>query len=201
MTLTQITFFFFGILAIIVIAMWVHAYLDRRTIRKHLERLAAQFPGTIVQESSQYPAFHSHNEGRPFTLLFNEVKVGKQNILYAIYSITAALPHSLLLIKKGAYKPIEDVSSFDKVNGAILQDIETPFEARSLSPEWAARAYREGIQPLLNDLGSFLSLQCGPDALVVGKPFEGVEEVDPKIILNTVTALTKLANGLEQVPS
>jgi len=198
MTFTQITLFFFGILAVIFIAMWVHAYLDVRQIRKHLEHLATQLPGEILQKNRfVYPAFQCQKDGRQFNLLFNEVKVGTQNILYLIYSLTASLPHALCFVKKGSFKPIADPVSFDQANGAVLPNMGAPFEARSLQPAWAEQVYHhEGVKTLIHELGSFLSLQLGPDALVIGKPFEGLSDADSKTVLSTVTTLMKLADAL-----
>ena len=202
MTLTQITFFFFIILFVIVLAMLVHSYLDKRKIAKGLHLLTKRFQGKVTQESRLlYPRFHTERNGRKFDLFFNEVKVGRNNILYSIYSISTSLPHSLLFIKKDTYKAIKDEAMFNKENGDILEYTELPFQGHSLRPEWAERACRQaGIKELLVSLDTFSSLQLGPDALIVGKPYEGVSDTDPDTVARSVRTLEQLAKGLEQCP-
>jgi hypothetical protein len=195
----QITFFFFGILGVIVLAMFVHSYLDKRRIRKGLDRLTEYFKGRVIQESQlEYPRFSSEREGRKLNLFFNEVKAGRHNILYSIYSITVSLPHSLLLIKKDTYKSIQDEALFRQENGEILAHLDIPYEGRSLHPTWAQQVYdHKGVRELILALTPFSSLQLGPDALVIGKPYEGLSDTDPKIVSQTVKTLEKLAQSLE----
>jgi hypothetical protein len=199
MTLTQITLFFLGIMAVIVIAMLVHSYLDKRGITKRLRQLTAQYKGVVLQESIfQYPRFHSESGGRRFDLFFDIVKVGRHHILYSIYSITASLPHSLLLVKKDDYKAIADEARFTEENGGVLMDMGLPFEGRSHKPQWAEQVCQQkGINELIHTLDSFSSLQLGPDALVAGKPYEAISDTDPEWVFRSVKGLEKLAYGLE----
>ena len=200
MTLTQMTLFFFGVMAVIVIAMLVHSYLDKRKIRKSLYRLTRQYKGTVVQESVfQYPRFYSEKNGRRFDLFFNVVKVGRHYILYTIYSLTASLPSPFLLIKKDSYKAISDESRFTEENGAILHEIDIPFQGRSKQPEWVQKAYKKnGIKELIQALDPFFSVQLGPDALVAGKPYEGLSDIDSEWVVRAVRTLEQLAIGLEE---
>ncbi len=208
MTLTQITFFFLGVLAVLVTAMMVHTYLDKRTIRKSLNLLTTFPPGerllgAVLQESQfHYPRFHGKRNGRTFDLFFDVVKVGRRHILYSIYSLAASLPHSLLFINKETFKPITNEVGFTEANGALLTQIDLPFQGRSKQPEWAQRAcHQGGVKELLQDLHSFSSLQFGPDALVVGKPYEGLSDTDQENVLHHIKTLEKLAALMEQCPT
>ncbi len=200
MTLTQITLFFFGILAVIVTAMGVHSYLDKRSIRQHLNKLKALLPGEVSQESGlEYPRFRSKRNGRTFDLFFNVIKVGRQHILYSIYSLTASLPHSFLLIKKGTFKPLTDEEKFTEATGTLLAELDLPFAGRSKQPGWAEKVCGQGdIKELLRELHSFSSLQFGPDAMVVGKPYEGLIDTDHEKTLHYIETLEKLAALMEQ---
>lgn len=198
--MTQMTFFFFGIMAVILIAMGVHSFLDKRKIRKGMERLTKQFKGKVLQESRfNYPRLHTEREGRTFDLFFELVKVGRHHILYSVYTMTTSLPHSLLFIKKGAYQPIKDEVQFAGEHGDLLPDIADPFEGRSRFPEWAQQVYRrEGVRETVDALSSFSSLQVGPDAIVVGKPYEGESDTDTDNVLSVVRILERLAYYLEK---
>ncbi len=200
MTLTQITIFFLGILLVIVIAMLVHSYLDKKGIKKSLTRLVAQMPGDVLQESRfHYPRFSTVRGGRQFDLFFNVVKAGRQHILYLVYSMTASLPYPLLLTRKETFKPIANEADFVEANGALLSEVNLPFQARSKHPEWAQKVlYQTDVHELMTALDAFSSLQLGPDALVVGKPYEGPSDTDPEKIIHYAKTLEKLAEIMEQ---
>ncbi len=200
--MTQITIFFFGVLAVLVTAMFIHDYLDKNKITKSLHRLTAHLSGSVLRDHPfDYPRFHSKQNGREFDFFFNVVKVGRQHILYSIYSLTAALPQSLLLIKKETYKPITDDTHFTALNGTLFET-DIPFLGRSSQPEWAKRACNQaGFAESIGDLDSFSSLQCGPDALVIGKPYEGDSDIDPENIVRQMGQLEKLAVIMEQCPA
>jgi len=205
MTLGQITLFFLTIMAVIVIAMLVHSYLDKKRIMERLQYLKAEYKGEVLQESLfEYPRFYSANggSGRRFDLFFNVVKVGRQHILYSIYSVTTSLPHSFLLIKKDDYKAIADEARFTEENGGILSGIDPPFQGRSREPKWAEHVYQQkAVNESIQTLDGFTSVQFGPDAIVAGKPYEETADTDPAWVFRSVKTLEKLAQGLEQCPA
>jgi len=199
MTLTQITIFFLGIFIVVVIAMMVHSYLDKKKIKERLLQLVDPLKGEVSQESAfHYPRFRCQLDGRVFDLFFNIVRVGRHHILYSIYSLAAALPHPLLLIKKDEFRPVADPEIFSKVNGPALANIHTPFQGYSLYPVWAKKTYLAGeVSNLISSLGEFSSLQLGPDALIAGKPYEGLSDADSEKTLQAITLLKKLAQEME----
>jgi hypothetical protein len=203
MTLTQITLFFLGIMAVILTAMMVHNYLDKNRMTKNLRGLTVPLSGTVLWDAMfDYPRFEGTRDGRKCSLLFNVVKVGRQHILYSICSMATTLPHALLLIKKDAYKPVADEAEFTEANGTVLMGLNLPFQGRSNQPEWATRiCNKEGVADLLSGLDAFSSLQFGPDALIIGKPYEGDSDMDPDSVVHQMDQLAKLAALIEQCPA
>lgn len=205
MTLTQITMYFLGIIVVIIIAMLVHSYLDKKKIKTRLLHLVDPLKGKVSQESSfHYPHFHCNLNGsqgtlpRAFDLFFDVVKVGRHHILYSVYSLAATLPHSLLLIKKDEFRPIADPDSFSKSNGSLLDKINAPFQGYSIEPVWAEKVYTTGgVAQLIASLDEFSSLQLGPDALIAGKPYEGLADADSEKTLQAILSLEKLAKEME----
>ncbi len=203
MTMTQITLFFLEILIVIVIAMLVHSYLDKKKIKKRLLRLVEPLKGVVFQESAfHYPRFRCQLNGRAFDLFFDIVKVGRHHILYSIYSLAAALPHPMLLIKQNEFRPIDDKDAFLKANGPVVDKINTPFQGYSQTPGWAQKIYSTGeVEKLISSLDEFSSLQLGPDAVIAGKPYEGLADADSEKIQQAVLSLEKLAQEMEACPS
>jgi hypothetical protein len=199
MTLTQITIYFLGIIVVIIIAMLVHSYLDKKKIKTRLLDLVDPLKGRVSQESSfHYPHFHCNLNGRAFDLFFDVVKVGRHHILYSIYSLAAELPHPLLLIKKDEFRPMADPDGFSKSNGARLDKINAPFQGYSIEPVWAEKVYTTGgVSKLISSLDEFSSLQLGPDALIAGKPYEGLADADSEKTLQAILSLEKLAKEME----
>ena len=203
MTLTQITIFFLEILIVIVIAMLAHSYLDKKKIKKRLLSLVDPLKGNVSQESAfHYPRFHCELNGRAFDLFFDIVKTGRHHILYSIYSLTASIPHPLLLVKTGEFRPIADPDSFLKSNGPLLADIDPPFQGYSRTPAWANKVYLTGdVKKFISALDEFTSLQLGPDALIAGKPYEGLSDADSEKTLQAILSLEKLAQEIEACPA
>ncbi|MBI3358222.1 MAG: hypothetical protein HY201_05315 [Nitrospirae bacterium] len=199
MSLTQMTLYFLGIVVVIIIAMLAHSYLDKKKIKKRLLQLVDPLKGRVSQDGSfHYPHFHCNLNGRAFDLFFDIVKVGRHHILYSIYSLGAALPHPLLLIKKNEFRPMADPEGFLKSNGSMLDKINAPFQGYSPEPQWAEKIYLTGeVKKSISALDEFTSLQCGPDALIAGKPYEGLSDTDSEKTLQAIVSLEKLAKEME----
>ncbi len=203
MTLTQITFFFLMIIAVIGVAMLVHSWIDKGRIRKNFSRLTAELSGKVIQENPLvYPRFSGEIGGREFDLFFKVVKAGRQHILYYIYSVKSELSSDLLLLKADYFKPVADEAGLSETAGGVFPGIDGKYQARSQHPETAKRLLEEAeILARLLPLEEFSSLQLGPDALVVGKPYEGPPDTAPEQILKNAHALEKLATAIERCPA
>jgi hypothetical protein len=195
MTLTQITLFFLAILCVIVIAMLVHSYLDKKKIKKKLQGLTAHLPGKVFQESHfHYPRFQGEVNGRRFDLFFNVAKVGRHHILYSIYSLAASFPHAMLLVKKDEFRPIANPEGFAEANGPLLPQMDSSFHLYSKEPQWADGVYQsEAVKKAIDQLDEFSSLQIGPDALIAGKPYEGLSDTDSEKTVQAIKTLEQLA--------
>ncbi len=203
MTSMQITFFFLMILSVIGMAMFVHSWIDKGRIRKNFARLSAGLSGKIIQENPLiYPRFSGEIGGREFDLFFKVVKAGRKHILYYIYSVKSELTSDLLLLKADYFKPVIDEAGLAETSGGAFPTADGKYQARSQHPETARRLLEEEeVRARLVPLEEFSSLQLGPDALVVGKPYEGPSDTEPEHILKNVHALEKLAAAMERCPT
>ncbi len=201
MTQTQITLFFLAIIVVIATAMLVHSFLDKRRMAGNFRRFLSRLPrgitqGSITQENPlAYPQLSVNVNGRTLYFFFTVVKVGKQQILYCIYSLAAAIKADLLLLKSDRYKPA------DLSETVLLPEINPQYQARSHHPEAATTLLTQvHINDYLKELDEFATLQIGPDALVAGKPYDGISDTEPENILRNINALEGMAKGVEQCP-
>jgi len=201
MTLHQISLFFLGVLLVVVTAMFVHSWRDKRRIRASLLPLAARFPGQVIQESVWvYPRFEGTAFDRRFDFFFTVVKAGRQHLLYTVYSLKSSIATDLLLVKSGFYKPVAAETALSEQSGAVVAGLHAGYQARSKHPEAAAALWSRGrVGEAMRPLSQFTSLQLGPDAMVIGKTYDGLSDVSPEKIGHNVEALHRLAMAMETV--
>ncbi len=198
-----ITIFFLVIISVIGLAMVVHGWIDKKRIRKNLEELRHDFSGKVIQESRFfYPRFSGEIDGRQFDLFFEVVKVGRKHILYYIYSLKSNIKCSLLLLKSDVYKPMASGGEVMKAAGSPLSELKAGYQLRSQNEAEAEAIFdAAAIKERLPALDEFSSLQLGPDALVVGKPYDGLSDTELVNIIKNVRSLMNLAKAMEQCQS
>ena len=180
--------------------MIVHGWIDKKRISQNLSQLSEPLSGKVIQESRFfYPRFSGEIDGRQIDLFFEVVKVGRKHILYYIYSLKSEITSSLLLLKSDVYRPMKAEPEAVKAAGALLSDADDAYEIRSQN-EAEAKAVIEGagLKEHLPALDEFSSLQLGPDALIVGKPYDGLADTESINIMKNVRSLVNLAKAMEQ---
>lgn len=195
-----ITVFFFFIVGVIALAMIVHGWIDKKRIGKNFSQLSESLSGKVIQESRFfYPRFSGEIDGRQIDLFFEVVKVGRKHILYYIYSLKSEITCSLLLLKSDVYKPMQSESEAMAAAGTLLSEAKDAYEIRAQN-ESEANTIIEGaaLKERLTALDEFSSLQLGPDALIVGKPYDGLADTESLNIMKNVRSLVNLAKAMEE---
>lgn len=195
-----ITIFFLLVIGVIALAMIVHGWIDKKRIKKNLSQLSELLSGKVIQESRFfYPRFSGEIDGRQIDLFFEVVKVGRKHILYYIYSLKSEVTCSLLLLKSDVYKPMKSESEVMQAAGTLLSDANDAYEIRSQNAA-EANAIIKGaaLKERLTALDEFSSLQLGPDALIVGKPYDGLADTESINVMKNVRSLVNLAKAMEQ---
>jgi hypothetical protein len=200
MTLTQITLAFLGLMAVIVAAMIVHGYLDKRRITKSFRALARSLPGKMSQENPfVYPHLVAALEGRKVSVFFQVVKVGRKHILYLIYSVGVQLGFSLLLLKEQFFRPTANEGDLAGAVGPVLPRMDGRYLARSKEAEAASALFqRADLSTRLTPIEEFTSVLIGPDSIVAGKPYEGPSDVRPEHLLQNIRSLKEMSLAVER---
>jgi hypothetical protein len=211
-TLTQITLFFGAILLGLVCAMFIHSWLDKRGIVRNLRELIPELDGALLQPHPfVYPRFHGSVGGRDVDLFFTVVKVGRKFILYIVYRLASSPRVDLLLIRSGVYKPMLPTDAAPGTNGPegnrpevmgpLLPDLDPRYEIHARQPEVARPFFEKAdLGRHLTALSEFTTLQLGPDALVIGKPYDGLSDTAPENVIPNLRALSALADAMETAP-
>ncbi len=199
----EITLFFLAIVGVIGFAQIIHSWIDKGRIKSNFEKLNSDLPGEVIQESRLiYPRYTGEIDGRQFDLFFKVVKVGKKHILYYIYSLKSSITCSFLLLKTEAYKPIPVEPDAIKQAGPALSKIREGYQIRSKNQKEANTIFDgAGLKERLPALQEFSSLQLGPDALVVGKPYDGPSDTEAHNVMSNVRSLVNLAKAMEACPA
>ena len=200
MSLSQITLAFFALMAVIVAAMIVHGYIDKRRIRRNFQKIAQSLSGRAEQENPfVYPRLSGDLHGRSFEVFFQVVKAGRRHILYLIYSMPIELGFSLLLLKDKFFRPSEADAALTEASGPVLPKIDARYLVRSKEQAASMALFdRAGLPACLTPLEEFTSLLIGPDSIVVGKPYEGPPDADPQRIGKNLASLKEMAFAVEQ---
>jgi hypothetical protein len=189
--------------------MLIHSWLDKRGIVRNLRGLIPEFKGALLQPHPfVYPRFHGSVGGRAVDLFFTVVKVGRKHILYIVYRLASSPQVDLLLIRSGVYKPTlptdaapgtnEPEGNRPEVMGALLPDLNPGYEIYARQPEVARPFFEQaGIGQPLAALSEFTTLQLGPDALVIGKPYDGLSDTAQKNVTPNLRAISALADAME----
>lgn len=199
MTLTQITIAFFSLMAVVLMAMLVHGFIDRRRIVRRFSDLAVSLSGTVRQVHAwSYPTVTATRNGRTLSAGFQVVKAGRRHVLYLIYGVTVKLGFSLLLLREGVHRPYSDEDALAAISGPILPEIDPRYRVHATDAE-AARdlLMQTSLLERLAPLEGFSSLLIGPDALVAGKPCEDLSEIAPALLRSQFEALLALAEAVE----
>lgn len=195
-----ITIFFLLVIGVIALAMIVHGWIDKKRIKKNLSQLSDLLSGEVIQESRFfYPRFSGEIDGRQIDLFFEVVKVGRKHILYYVYSLKSEVTCSLLLLKSDVYKTMKSESEVMQAAGTLLSDANDAYEIRSQNASEANGIIKgAALKERLTALDEFSSLQLGPDALIVGKPYDGLADTESVNIMKNVRSLVDLAKAMEQ---
>jgi len=200
MTLTQITFVFLGLMAVIVAAMVIHGLIDKRRIRKRFEKIAHTLSGTLEQGNPfVYPRLSGELQGRRCQVFFQVVKAGRRHILYMIYSMPIRLGFSVLLLKEKFFRPSEDEALLTEVSGPVLPKMDSRYLIRSKEEAASVTLFdRAGLPACLTPLEDFTSVLIGPDSIVIGKPYEGLPDADPDRMGKNLSSLRQMAAAVER---
>ena len=187
----------------LVLSMFVHTFQSRRKILKNLQKFSGSikgFEGKAVQKNIlSFPSFEGKNGKRKISAFFHVAEGKQTSVIYFTSAIDVKTPFSLFLKKEHFYRPVQN-NRLEKNAGNLIPDVDPRFEIRSHDEGRTRRFFRnERVVSHLANLENYPAIQCGPDAVIISKPYDGVKDTLPEAVAGGFELLHILAEAMESV--
>jgi len=199
----QLTILFSILMFALALSMFIHTYRSRRKILKNFEKFARKFgasQGRAVQKSIlSFPTYEGKDGEKSISAFFHIAEGKQTSVIYFTSAIDVKAPFSVFLKKEQFYRPIQN-NRLDKSAGILVTDIDPRFEVRS-HDEARTRAFFKNDLVLkhIAELEKYPAIQCGPDAIIISKPYDGVKDTLPESIADGFAILKDLSTAMEAV--
>ena len=200
MLIQQLTILFSILMFTLAASMFFHTYQSRRKILKNLNRISGEVEGKASQKNIlSYPSFEGRAGGRKVTAFFHTAEGKQTSIIYFTSTIEARAPFNLFLKKEDFFRPVQN-GRMEKNAGFIIPGLDAKFEARG-NDETRSRKFfqNEKMIAARSRLENYAAIVCGPDAVIISKPYDGVKDTDPAAIRQGFNLLREMAEAMETV--
>jgi hypothetical protein len=191
---------FFGLIAVVGLAFFVHGFMNRQKIFADFQELAKKLEGRAGRDNIiSYPWFEGHVDGRDLRVFFHTSENHTVSVLNLVSELgIASDAHFVLLQKDGFRKPKpEDLVKLQAEVGPAL-DIPVPFDVRSPNAEETQRVL--SMPPVVNALGEmtpYNQVLVWDGRILFSKQFDGVQETDPAVFQKTLANMVGLCHAIE----
>ena len=191
---------FFGLIAVVGLAFFVHGFMNRQKIFADFQELAKKLDGRAGRDNIiSYPWFEGHVDGRDLRVFFHTSENHTVSVLNLVSELgIASDAHFVLLQKDGFRKPKpEDLVKLQAEVGPAL-DIPVPFDVRSPNAEETQRVL--SMPPVVTALGEmtpFNQVLVWDGRILFSKQFDGVQETNPAAFQKTLSSMVGLCHAIE----
>ncbi len=191
---------FFGLIAVVGLAFFVHGFMNRQKIFADFQELAKKLDGRAGRDNIiSYPWFEGHVDGRDLRVFFHTSENHTVSVLNLVSELgIASDAHFVLLQKDGFRKPKpEDLVKLQAEVGPAL-DIPVPFDVRSPNAEETQRVL--SMPPVVNALGEmtpYNQVLVWDGRILFSKQFDGVQETNPAVFQKTLANMVGLCHAIE----
>jgi hypothetical protein len=199
---------FFGIIAAVGLAFFVHGFVNRQKIFEAFGNLASQLSGQAGRTAIwAYPYLSGTFGGRPVKIFFHTSENHTVSVLNLVIEMGVSSRDTLVLLQKEGFrdpKP-EQKAKLEEEVGPVVPVPGLPFDVRS--PESGrALAVLSGseIRKELASLTQYNQILLWDGTLIASKQFDGVAETLPEQMtgtLNRIQALCKRFESLSPDPA
>lgn len=200
MLIQQLTILFSLLMAALVASLFFHTYQSRRKILTNFKRVPAEVPGTAVQKNIlAYPSFEGKTGNRKVSAFFHTSEGKQTSIVYFTSAIETSAPFSLFLKREDFFRPATG-ARLEKTAGPVIEGLDSRFEARG-TDEGRSRIFfrNEKVAHALPLMENYAAIVCGPDRIIISKPYDGIKDTRPEALLQGFHLLIDLAEAMESV--
>jgi hypothetical protein len=194
---------FFGIIAAVGLAFFVHGFVNRQKIYFAFSELAGRLSGKAGRTAVwAYPFLSATFEGRPLKIFFHTSENHTVSVLNLVVEMGVSSRDRLVLLQKDGFrdpKP-EQKAKLEEEVGPVVPVPGLPFDVRS--PE-SARALSvlagPEIRKELSTLTPYNQILLWDQTLIASKQFDGVPETLPDQMIQTLNHLLGLGRRFESL--
>ncbi|MBI1819279.1 MAG: hypothetical protein HY202_03050 [Nitrospirae bacterium] len=197
----ELSLLFSILMVALVLSMFTHTVKSRRKILKNLQRLPAQIGGiegkAVQKNILSFPSFEGKERNRKLSAFFYTAEGKQTSVIYFTSSVEVKAPFSLFLKKENFYRPVQN-NRLEKNAGKVIPDLDPRFEIRSSDEERARLFFKnEKVVRILPQLEQYSAIVCGPDAVIISKPYDGIKDTQPEAVAGGFGMLRDLAEAME----
>ncbi|MBI1820369.1 MAG: hypothetical protein HY036_03330 [Nitrospirae bacterium] len=200
----QLSVLFSILMVALALSMFTHTYRSRSKIFNNLQRLTSRFKGmegkAIRKNILSFPSFEGKFRNRKISAFFHTAEGKQTSVIYFTSSAETRAPFSFFLKKEDFFRPVQN-NRIEKNAGKVIPDLDPRFEVRSNDQERTQIFFKnETLLKALPQLEKYSAIQCGPDAIIISKPYDGVKDTLPEAVSEGFDLLSNLAEAIESVP-
>ena len=194
---------FFGIIAAVGLAFFVHGFVNRQKIFAAFTDLASRLSGAAGRSAIwAYPYLSGTFEGRPVKIFFHTAENHTVSVLNLVVELGVGTPDRVLLLQKDGFrdpKPEQKAKLTEEV-GPVVPVTGIPFDVRSPEPGQAVALLQSPeLAREISALTPYNQILLWDGSLIASKQFEGVAETLPDAMLSTLTRILSLARRFEDL--
>ncbi|MEC4682658.1 MAG: hypothetical protein VST70_03135 [Nitrospirota bacterium] len=194
---------FFGVIAAVGLAFFVHGFVNRQKIYAAFGTLASKISGQAGRTAIwAYPYLSGTFDGRPVKIFFHTSENHTVSVLNLVVEMGLSSRDTLVLLQKEGFrdpKP-EQKAKLEEEVGPMVPVQGLPFDVRS--PESArALAVLSGseIRKELSALTQYNQILLWDGTLIASKQFDGVAETLPEQMTGTLNRIQGLCKRFESL--
>ena len=192
---------FFGLIAVVGIAFFMHGFLNRQKIFVFFREFAQKLNGESGRDHfAAYPWLKGIWNGRVVRIFFHTSENHTVSVLNLVTEMEFKSPLRFILLQKDGFrKPKPDqLQKLEEEVGPILSVEGIPFDVRS--PDnipLSSILANPDFQRALSDFSAYNQILFWDGRVMASRQFDGVPEVTPERLSHLVEALSHLVRPLE----
>ena len=192
---------FFGLIAVVGIAFFMHGFLNRQKIFTFFQEFARKLNGESGRDHiAAYPWLRGTWNDRTVRIFFHTSENHTVSVLNLVTELEFRSPLRFVLLQKDGFrkpKP-EQLQKLEEEVGPLVGVEGLPFDVRSPETDsLAAILSSPDFRQALSDFSSYNQILFWDGRVMASRQFDGVPEVTPERLSHLVEALLRLVRPLE----
>ncbi|MCL4461009.1 MAG: hypothetical protein M1297_04740 [Nitrospirae bacterium] len=192
---------FFGLIAIVGGAFFVHGFLNRQKIFQFFRVFSASLQGEAGRDHfAAYPWMRGRWKERDLRIFFHTSENHTVSVLNLVIDMEMRSSRKFVLLQKDGFrKPKPDqLQKLEEEVGPLIEGVDIPFDVRSPEGETVRDLFSDGsLRKILSEMTGYNQILVWDGRIMASRQFDGVDEVTPERLGQAVSLLERLSIPLE----